>query len=73
MPRWVGKVISELRDRDLSGFVHKKGSPSCGLERIRVSDELARPPEANPETSRVFLEVLAGWRGTHIPGRRTLA
>jgi uncharacterized protein YbbK (DUF523 family) len=38
MPRWVGKDISELRDRDLSGFVHKKGSPSCGLERIRVSD-----------------------------------
>jgi uncharacterized protein YbbK (DUF523 family)/uncharacterized protein YbgA (DUF1722 family) len=44
MRRWAGTVIGELRERDLSGFVLKKGSPSCGLERVRVWDEgLQRP------------------------------
>jgi len=39
MRRWAATVIGELRERDLSGFVLKKGSPSCGLERVRVWDE----------------------------------
>jgi uncharacterized protein YbgA (DUF1722 family)/uncharacterized protein YbbK (DUF523 family) len=44
MRRWAATVIRELRERDLSGFVLKKGSPSCGLERVRVWDEgLERP------------------------------
>ena len=37
-------ITGELHERDLSGFVLKKGSPSCGLERVRVWDEdLQRP------------------------------
>jgi uncharacterized protein YbbK (DUF523 family)/uncharacterized protein YbgA (DUF1722 family) len=44
MRRWATTVIGELRERGLSGFVLKKGSPSCGLERVRVWDEgLQRP------------------------------
>ena len=44
MRRWAGKVMGELRERDLSGFVLKKGSPSCGLERVRVWDaDVQRP------------------------------
>ncbi len=44
MRRWAGTVIAELRERELSGFVLKKGSPSCGFERVRVWDEgLQRP------------------------------
>jgi uncharacterized protein YbgA (DUF1722 family)/uncharacterized protein YbbK (DUF523 family) len=44
MRRWAGTAIGELRERDPSGFVLKKGSPSCGLERVRVWDEhLQRP------------------------------
>jgi uncharacterized protein YbbK (DUF523 family)/uncharacterized protein YbgA (DUF1722 family) len=44
MGRWADKVMGELRERDLSGFVLKKGSPSCGLERVRVCDQgLQRP------------------------------
>ena len=39
MRRWADTVTGELRERDLSGFVLKKGSPSCGLERVRVWDE----------------------------------
>jgi uncharacterized protein YbbK (DUF523 family)/uncharacterized protein YbgA (DUF1722 family) len=37
--RWAAATIADLRRRDLSGFVLKKGSPSCGLERVRVWDE----------------------------------
>jgi uncharacterized protein YbbK (DUF523 family)/uncharacterized protein YbgA (DUF1722 family) len=44
MRRWAVTVTGELRDRGLSGFVLKKDSPSCGLERVRVWDEgLERP------------------------------
>jgi uncharacterized protein YbbK (DUF523 family) len=43
MRRWAGTVIGELRERKLSGFVLKKGSPSCGVERVRVWDEGAGP------------------------------
>jgi uncharacterized protein YbgA (DUF1722 family)/uncharacterized protein YbbK (DUF523 family) len=31
--------LQELRKLDLSGYVFKKGSPSCGLERVRVYTE----------------------------------
>jgi uncharacterized protein YbbK (DUF523 family)/uncharacterized protein YbgA (DUF1722 family) len=44
MRRWAGKVMGELCEQDLSGFVLKKGSPSCGLERVRVWDEGAQRP-----------------------------
>jgi uncharacterized protein YbbK (DUF523 family)/uncharacterized protein YbgA (DUF1722 family) len=44
MRRWAGTVIDELRERDLSGFVLKKGSPSCGVERVRVWDEGLQQP-----------------------------
>jgi uncharacterized protein YbbK (DUF523 family)/uncharacterized protein YbgA (DUF1722 family) len=44
MRRWAATVLGELRERDLSGFVLKKGSPSCGLERVRVWDEGAQRP-----------------------------
>jgi uncharacterized protein YbbK (DUF523 family)/uncharacterized protein YbgA (DUF1722 family) len=44
MRRWAATATSELREQGLSGFVLKKGSPSCGLERVRVRDEgLERP------------------------------
>lgn len=39
MRRWAARVTGELREQDPSGFVLKKGSPSCGLERVRVWDE----------------------------------
>jgi len=31
--------IKQLKDMDLSGYVFKKGSPSCGIERVRVYNE----------------------------------
>jgi uncharacterized protein YbbK (DUF523 family)/uncharacterized protein YbgA (DUF1722 family) len=44
MRRWAGTVMGELCEQGLSGFVLKKGSPSCGLERVRVWDEGVQRP-----------------------------
>jgi uncharacterized protein YbbK (DUF523 family)/uncharacterized protein YbgA (DUF1722 family) len=56
MRRWADGVIGDLRERDLSGFVLKKSSPSCGLERVRVWDEgLQQPSRAG---RGIFAEAL---------------
>jgi uncharacterized protein YbbK (DUF523 family)/uncharacterized protein YbgA (DUF1722 family) len=44
MRRWAGTVMGELCEQDLSGFVLRMGSPSCGLERVRVWDEAVQRP-----------------------------
>jgi uncharacterized protein YbbK (DUF523 family)/uncharacterized protein YbgA (DUF1722 family) len=54
--RWAATITGELRDRGLSGFVLKKGSPSCGLERVRVWDEGAQRP--TPSGRGVFAQTL---------------
>jgi uncharacterized protein YbbK (DUF523 family)/uncharacterized protein YbgA (DUF1722 family) len=56
MRRWAGAVVGELCEQDLSGFVLKKGSPSCGLERVRVWDEGVERP-SRPGRG-VFAQVL---------------
>jgi uncharacterized protein YbbK (DUF523 family)/uncharacterized protein YbgA (DUF1722 family) len=56
MRHWAATVTGELRERGLSGFVLKKGSPSCGLERVRVWDERAQRPA--PSGRGVFAQVL---------------
>ncbi len=38
MTEWASRRLSELEDEDLSGFVFKSGSPSSGMERVRVYD-----------------------------------
>src|SRR5215203_534842 len=38
MERFSRARVSELRRDDLSGYVLKKDSPSCGLERVKVYD-----------------------------------
>jgi uncharacterized protein YbgA (DUF1722 family)/uncharacterized protein YbbK (DUF523 family) len=35
--------IEELNELDLSGYVFKKGSPSCGIERVRIYNEHGMP------------------------------
>ena len=35
--------IEELEKLDLSGYVFKKGSPSCGIERVRIYNEHGMP------------------------------
>lgn len=36
MQRWAQRRVRALEREDLSGFVVKKDSPSCGMERVRV-------------------------------------
>ncbi len=35
--------LRELAELDLSGYVFKKGSPSCGIERVRIYNEKGMP------------------------------
>jgi uncharacterized protein YbgA (DUF1722 family)/uncharacterized protein YbbK (DUF523 family) len=36
MQRWSKRRLTELEDEDLSGYVLKKDSPSCGMERVKT-------------------------------------
>jgi uncharacterized protein YbgA (DUF1722 family) len=36
MMKWAAKQLRELANQDLHGYILKKGSPSCGMERVRV-------------------------------------
>src|SRR5512137_569816 len=36
MRRWAARRVAEIQGQDLCGFVLKKDSPSCGMERVRV-------------------------------------
>lgn len=53
----VGIGLGVPRDLDLSGFVLKKGSPSCGLERVKVWDGASGAP--SPEGRGIFTQALA--------------
>lgn len=39
MTTFAASRLRELKDADLAGYVLKKDSPSCGLERVRVHDD----------------------------------
>lgn len=39
MTRWAEARVRELERLDLSGFLLKKDSPSCGMERVKVHPE----------------------------------
>jgi len=43
MQCWAGERLQQLAGLGLSGFVFKKGSPSCGLLRVRVRDDTGVP------------------------------
>jgi len=36
MNEFARRRVNELRDRELSGYILKRASPSCGLERVKV-------------------------------------
>ncbi|HEY7040874.1 MAG TPA: DUF523 and DUF1722 domain-containing protein [Methylomirabilota bacterium] len=47
MNAFARRRVQELRRRGLSGYVLKRGSPSCGLERVKLyRDERAAPERA---------------------------
>jgi uncharacterized protein YbgA (DUF1722 family)/uncharacterized protein YbbK (DUF523 family) len=49
--------IEELKKLDLSGYVFKKGSPSCGIERVRIYNEQGMPNQNGVGLfARAFIE-----------------
>jgi uncharacterized protein YbgA (DUF1722 family)/uncharacterized protein YbbK (DUF523 family) len=44
MGRWAARRVEELAPLELRGWVTKKGSPSCGLERVPVRPERGGTP-----------------------------
>jgi len=48
MERYCRAKVQELREMGICGFVLKKGSPTCGMERVRLYS-----PEGMPEKSGV--------------------
>jgi uncharacterized protein YbgA (DUF1722 family)/uncharacterized protein YbbK (DUF523 family) len=55
MREYAVRKVEELARLDLSGFVLKKDSPSCGMERVRVYDRNGVPSKAG---RGLFAEVL---------------
>ena len=43
MTRFSGRRVRELETLDLSGYVFKKDSPSCGIERVRLYNQHGMP------------------------------
>jgi uncharacterized protein YbgA (DUF1722 family)/uncharacterized protein YbbK (DUF523 family) len=63
MRAYAERRVRQLEAEDLCGYVLKKDSPSCGMERVRVYDENAVPAR----TGRgLFAEVLME-RLPHLP------
>ena len=46
MQRYSERKVASLVDQGLNGFVLKKDSPSCGMERVKVYAETGGPPSA---------------------------
>ncbi|WP_242343338.1 YbgA family protein [Anaeromyxobacter terrae] len=60
MRRYAEARVAELERLDLAGYVTKKDSPSCGMERVRVYAEAGGPPRRDGvgAFARVLLERL---------------
>jgi len=43
MQNWAKRRVMELEKEDLCGFIFKKGSPSSGMERVRVYSDRGMP------------------------------
>jgi uncharacterized protein YbgA (DUF1722 family)/uncharacterized protein YbbK (DUF523 family) len=55
MRAWAAKRVEWLARQDLSGYVLKKDSPSCGMERVRVYDQHGMPSKSG---RGLFADVL---------------
>jgi len=56
---WARRRVGELAREDLSGFIFKSASPSCGPARVKVHNERGAPPATGPGLfARVFIAHL---------------
>ena len=63
MADWSEKRIGSVLEQDLCGYILKKDSPSCGMERVKVYDTNGVPAR---DGTGVFAEVLLR-RAPHLP------
>ena len=57
MVEYANRRVTELASEDLSGYVLKKDSPSCGLERVKIYDAQGVPERSG---QGIFASRLAG-------------
>jgi uncharacterized protein YbgA (DUF1722 family)/uncharacterized protein YbbK (DUF523 family) len=43
MNSWAARRVRSLRDLELSGYILKKDSPSCGMTRVKIYSDTAMP------------------------------
>lgn len=63
MRDWAKERVQGVSELDLCGFILKKDSPSCGMERVKVYDPNGVPAR---DGTGVFAEVLLR-RAPHLP------
>jgi len=57
MLNWTEHRVVELEREDLCGFIFKKGSPSSGMERVRIYTEKGHPSKRGAGLfARIFME-----------------
>jgi len=57
MGQWAKKRVAELEKEDLCGYIFKSGSPSSGMERVKVYDPNGVPAKVGVGLfARIFME-----------------
>jgi uncharacterized protein YbgA (DUF1722 family)/uncharacterized protein YbbK (DUF523 family) len=57
MVQWAKKRVTELEKENLCGYIFKSGSPSSGMERVKVYDQNGVPAKTGVGIfARVFME-----------------
>jgi uncharacterized protein YbgA (DUF1722 family)/uncharacterized protein YbbK (DUF523 family) len=57
MTAWAKKRVGELGTEDLCGYIFKSGSPSSGMERVKVYDDNGVPAKVGVGLfARIFME-----------------
>ena len=61
MIRWARNRVAQLERENLCGFIFKSGSPSCGMERVKVYDDKDVPAKTGIGLfARIFMEYFPG-------------
>jgi len=69
MERWAGRRVSALRRLDLCGYVLKRGSPSCGMERVKLYGDKGAPRRAGRGVYAAALLQALPWLPVEEEGR----
>jgi uncharacterized protein YbgA (DUF1722 family) len=58
MQAWATGRLSQLSRENLDGYILKKGSPSCGLARVRLYDGREKGSHATRDATGLFAQAL---------------